>query len=266
MNYPVKDMTPMPTDAPRPLPRIQHDFKDEPATSKQIRESRRSEVKKQFLKCWKSYRAKAWMHDELTPIAGGYADDFGGWAATLIESLDTLWIIGARDEFISAIKDVEALNFGYTSMEKVNMFDTNIRHLGGLLSAYELSREDRILNKARELGEMLYHAFDTPNNMPLTRWGFHKAGKGEKQEAEENVLIAELGSFTMEFTRLSQATGDPKWFDAANRVVKLLEKDQMKTRLPGMWPIVVNPKKQDLTQDTGFSLGSMVRVICKSMI
>lgn len=258
MNYPVKDMTPLPNGAPKALPRIQHDFKDEPETSRQIRETRQSEVKKQFLKCWKNYRAKAWMHDEMTPIAGGYTDDFGGWAATLVDSLDTLWIMGAREEFISAIKDVEAIDFGRTNMEKVNMFETNIRHLGGLLSAYELSREDRILNKAKEVGEMLYRAFDTPNHMPLTRWDFHKGGRGEKQDAEENVLIAELGSFSMEFVRLSQATGDPKWYDAAHRVVKLLERDQMKTRLPGMWPIVVNPRREDLTQDTGFSLGSMV--------
>ncbi|KAF1966806.1 seven-hairpin glycosidase [Bimuria novae-zelandiae CBS 107.79] len=257
LNYPVQDMTPMPGDAPKPLRRIQYDFQDEPATSKQIRESRQSEVKKQFLKCWSNYRQRAWMHDEMTPIAGGFKDYFGGWATTLVDSLDTLWIMGAREEFISAIKDVEAINFGYTNMDKVNMFETNIRHLGGLLSAYELSREDRILNKAKEVGEMLYRAFDTPNHMPLTRWDFHQAGQGAKLDAEENVLIAELGSFTMEFVRLSQATGDPKWFDAANRVVKVLEKDQMKTRLPGMWPIVVNPRRLDLTQDTGFSLGSM---------
>ncbi|KAJ4291142.1 hypothetical protein N0V90_010340 [Kalmusia sp. IMI 367209] len=257
MNYPVQDMTPLPGGEAHSLPRIQHEFGDEPTTSRQIRESRQSEVKKQFLKCWKNYRSKAWMHDELTPIAGGYTDDFGGWAATLVDSLDTLWIMGARDEFISAIKDVENIDFGYTTVDRVNMFETNIRHLGGLLSAFELSREDRILNKATEVGEMLYHAFDTPNHMPLTRWDFHKAGQEEEQEAEENVLIAELGSFTMEFTRLSQATGDPKWYDAANRVIKLLQQQQMKTRLPGMWPIVVNPRRLDLTQDTGFSLGSM---------
>lgn len=259
MNYPIQKITPMPNGAPKPFPRIQHEFQNEPATAKQIRESRQSEVKKQFLKCWNNYRQRAWMHDEMTPIAGGATDDLGGWATTLIDSLDTLWIMGARDEFISAIKDVEAIDFGYTNVEKINMFETNIRHLGGLLSAYDLSRQDRLLNKAKELGEMLYHAFDTPNNMPLTRWDFQKAGQGEKQEAEANVLIAELASFSLEFVRLSQATGDPKWFDAAYRVLKLLEKDQMKTRLPGMWPIVVNPRRLDLTQDTGFSLGSMVR-------
>ena len=257
MRYPVDDMISLPKDDPKPLRRIQHEFPAEPANAKQIRESRQSEVKKQFLKCWRSYREKAWMHDELEPIAGGFKDDFGGWAATLLDSLDTLWIMGFREEFISAIKDIERIDFGFTPLSKVNMFETNIRHLGGLLSAYELSREDRILNKAKELGEMLYRAFDTPNHMPLTRWDFHKAGAGEAQTAEENVLVAELGSFTLEFIRLSQATGDSKWYDAATRVVKLLESQQMMTKLPGMWPIVVNPAKADLTQDTGFSLGSM---------
>lgn len=257
MHHPIREMLPLPTAAPKALPRIQHQFTKEPATSRQIRESRQAEVKKQFMKCWNNYRSRAWMHDEMTPIAGGFTDDFGGWAATLVDSLDTLWIMDEREQFISAIKDVEAIDFGYTNMEKINMFETNIRHLGGLLSAWELSREDRILDKAKEVGEMLYRAFDTRNNMPLTRWDFHKAGQGEEQDAEENVLIAELGSFTMEFVRLSQATGDPKWFDAATRVVKVLEKDQMRTKLPGMWPIVVNPRGTDLTQDTGFSLGSM---------
>lgn len=122
----------------------------------------------------------AWMHDELRPISGEVNDHFGGWAATLIDAMDTLWIMGFKEEFESAIKDVEQINFGYTSLGQVNVFETNIRHLGGLLAAYELSGEKRLLNKAKEVGEMLYHAFDTPNHMPITRWDFRAA---ERQAA-----------------------------------------------------------------------------------
>ncbi|KAF2252536.1 glycoside hydrolase family 47 protein [Trematosphaeria pertusa] len=259
MNYPVatSEMAQLPTSEPTPLPRIQHKFEDEDVISKNIRETRQEEVKKQFMKCWRNYRKKAWMHDELKPISGGSEDPFGGWAATMIDALDTLYIMGFKEEFTSAIKDVEKINFGYTPLEKVNMFETNIRHLGGLLAAYELSGDERLLKKAKEVGEMLYHAFDTPNHMPITRWDFHNAGEGEKQSADETVLLAELGSFTMEFTRLSQLTGDPKWYDAANRVTALLNKQQMGTKLPGMWPIVVNARKPDLTKDSGFTLASM---------
>jgi mannosyl-oligosaccharide alpha-1,2-mannosidase len=167
--YPVKNMVALPTGAPIRLPRIQHDFSEgeEDATAKNIRETRQSEVKKQFLKCWKSYRGKAWMHDELRPISGGSKDGFGGWAATLIDTMDTLWIMGLKEEFNSAITDIMKIDFGNTTLEEVNLFETNIRHLGGLLSAYELSGEKRLLAKAKEVGEMLYHAFDTPNHMPV---------------------------------------------------------------------------------------------------
>ncbi|KAF2630160.1 glycoside hydrolase family 47 protein [Macroventuria anomochaeta] len=257
IQHPVKSLAQLPTGTPAKLPKIQFDFKEEDPTAKKIRETRKEEVRKQFLKCWTSYRQMAWMHDELRPISGEVSDHFGGWAATLIDALDTLWIMGFKEEFESAIKDVERIDFGYTALEKVNVFETNIRHLGGLLAAYELSGEKRLLNKAKEVGEMLYHAFDTPNHMPVTRWDFRAAGEGKKQIADNQVLLAEIGSMTLEFTRLSQLTGDPKWYDAVTRVTKELEKQQDNTKLPGMWPIVVNARKLDFTEDNGFTLSSM---------
>ncbi|KAJ4365896.1 hypothetical protein N0V83_008518 [Neocucurbitaria cava] len=253
----IMKLEPLPTGAIKQLPRIQFAFKAEDPTAKKIRETRREEVRKQFLKCWKSYRSYAWMHDEIRPISGEVTNHFGGWAATLIDALDTLYIMGFEEEFSSAIKDIEMIDFGYTDLPKVNIFETNIRHLGGLISSYELSGDKRLLNKAREVGEMLYHAFDTPNHMPITRFNFRAAGEGKPQVADEQVLIAEIGSLTMEFTRLSQLTADPRWFDAVTRVTRMLEEQQSKTALPGMWPIVVNARTADFTRDTGFSLGSM---------
>jgi mannosyl-oligosaccharide alpha-1,2-mannosidase len=253
----IESLTPLPTGAPKALPPIQFKFEKEDATAKNIRETRREEVRKQFHKCWKNYRQYAWMHDEIRPISGEVSDHFGGWAATLIDALDTLYIMGFEEEFTSAIKDIEKIDFGYTDLDTLNVFETNIRHLGGLLAAFELSGDKRLLNKAKEVGEMLYHAFDTPNHMPITRWHFRAAGESKPQIADEQVLLAEIGSLTMEFTRLSQLTGDPKWYDAVNRVTRLLSEQQDKTALPGMWPIVVNARKADFTRDTGFTLGSM---------
>jgi len=253
----IESLVPLPTGEPKTLPPIQFNFAQEDATAKNIRETRKEEVKKQFLKCWKSYRSHAWMHDEVRPISGEAADHFGGWAATLIDALDTLYIMGFEEEFSSAIKDIEQIDFGYTDLDHINVFETNIRHLGGLLAAFELSGDQRLLNKAKEAGEMLYHAFDTPNHLPITRWQFRAAGEGKPQVADEQVLLAEIGSLTMEFTRLSQLTGDPKWYDAVNRVTRLLEEQQDKTKLPGMWPLIVNARTADFTADSGFTLGSM---------
>lgn len=253
----IESFIPLPSGEPKALPKIQFKFGEEDATAKNIRETRRDAVRRQFFKCWRSYRSFAWMHDEIRPISGGVSDHFGGWAATLIDALDTLYLMGFQEEFASAVKDIEQINFGYTDVDRVNVFETNIRHLGGLLSAFELSRDERLLKKAREVGEMLYHAFDTPNHMPITRWQFRAGGEGKPQAADDQVLLAEIGSMTMEFTRLSQLTGDPKWYDAVARITRLLEDQQDKTKLPGMWPLVVNGRNADFTQDAGFTLGSM---------
>jgi mannosyl-oligosaccharide alpha-1,2-mannosidase len=124
VKHPVKSMVALPTGKPIPLPKIQHVFEVEEANAKNIRETRREEVKKAFEICWRNYRQKAWMRDELKPITGGSVDTFGGWAASLIDALDTLWIMGFKEEFMSALKDVEKVNFGSTPLEKVNIFGT----------------------------------------------------------------------------------------------------------------------------------------------
>lgn len=104
---------------------------------------------------------------------------------------------------------------------------------------------------------MLYVAFDTPNRLPITRWDFESAMKGDPQQTPEWVLSAELGSLTLEFTRLSQLTGDPRWFDAVQRITLVFEAQQSLTKLPGMWPIVVDARTPNMAADNTFSLGAM---------
>jgi mannosyl-oligosaccharide alpha-1,2-mannosidase len=48
--------------------------------------------------------------------------------------------------------------------------------------------------------------------------------------------MAEVGSLSVEFTRLAQLTGEDKYYDAIARITDALEEFQDKTRLPGMWP------------------------------
>jgi mannosyl-oligosaccharide alpha-1,2-mannosidase len=85
----------------------------------------------------------------------------------------------------------------------------------------------------------------------------HKAIQGSSQVADENVLLAEIGSFSLEFIRLSLLTGDPKWFDAVQRITERLRDQQASTRLPGMWPVVVSAKKGEFNKHTEYTLGAM---------
>lgn len=258
-HYPVQSMASLPTYATK-LPAIQHDFPPEDPEAREVRLQRQAEVKENFLHAWNGYKKHAWLHDELSPLTGYAPDPFGGWAATLVDSLDTLWIMNLTDEFDYAVRAINKIDFSSCSLEEINVFETTIRYLGGFLAAYDLTdgQYPTLLAKATEMGHMLYKAFDTPNRMPITRWNFKSAAEGIPQEADETVLVAEIGSLTLEFTRLSQLTGDNRWFDAVQRITDVFESQQRTTMLPGMWPTIFNAKAMSFSTATTFTIGGMV--------
>lgn len=258
-NYPVVgSFRTVPTSAADKLPPVQAKFPAESAEEKHVRVSRQTDIKESFLKSWNAYKKYAWLRDEVTPVSGSSKDTFGGWGATLVDSLDTLWMMGLVDDFEDAVDAVaENILFISTADKEINVFETNIRFLGGLLSAYDLSGDMRLLAKAHNVGDMLYKAFDTPNHLPITRWNLHEAAYGYKQEAQSTTLLAEIGSLCMEFTRLSIVTKDPKYYDAVQHISELLAKSQSTTKLPGMWPYVVNAQNEYFDAGTTYTLGGM---------
>ena len=77
------------------------------------------------------------------------------------------------------------------------------------------------------------------------------------QEADGQALSAELGSLTLEFTRLTQLTGDAKYYDAVARITTLLSQHQDRTQIPGLFPIRISPAREDFSQDKKFTMGGM---------
>ncbi|OAA66538.1 class 1 alpha-mannosidase [Niveomyces insectorum RCEF 264] len=259
---PSASMRAVPTagaDTLRSIPKIQHAFGAETAAAKEVRLARRAAVEANFTHAWNGYKKHAWMADELRPIKGKPVSKFGGWAATLVDTLDSLWIMGFQTEFEDAVRAIDRIDFSTTSLDEVNVFETTIRYLGGFLAAYDLSdgQYPSLLQKATELGDMLYVAFDTPNHVPVTRWKMNEARKGRPQTPHRSSLVSELGSLSLEFTRLSQLTGNPKYYDAVQRVMDLFAEQQNHTHLPGLFPVVVNAEAGDFTVGTGFTIGGM---------
>ncbi|KAK0388133.1 hypothetical protein NLU13_4378 [Sarocladium strictum] len=251
--YPPGSIKTLPAGKPLALPPVQApstEFKKSSTNDK-----RREAVRNAFKRAWDSYREHAWMMDELAPLTGGSKNTFGGWAATLVDSLDTLWIMDFKTEFHEAAVAASTIDWSKTSDGAANMFETTIRHLGGLLSAYDLSGDQVLLQKAHELGEMLYVGFDTPNRLPGFWLNFKDARNGQ-QVAGTHDPSASPASLSLEFTRLSQLTGDPKFYDATDRVTRFLEKIQNTTELPGMWPIALD-YKNEAAPDTTFTLGAL---------
>jgi mannosyl-oligosaccharide alpha-1,2-mannosidase len=235
---PSKALIKLPSGKPRPIPKIQFNFKPENAAAKADRLAKLDKVRAVFKKSWSGYKEFAWEHDELRPQSGTFKDPFAGWRATLVDALDTLWIMGLKEEFEEAAKAVDTIDFTTTPRADIPLFETTIRYLGGLLAAYDVSNKKykNLLHKAVELAELLISAFDTPNRMPETYYYWRPQFASQKHRASTRVVLAEIGSLSMEFTRLAQLTGDHKYYDSIARITDNLEVFQNNTKLPGMWP------------------------------
>lgn len=118
------------------------------------------EVVEAMVHSWRGYRKYAWGYDTLKPLSKSGSNWFGV-GLTIIDSLDTLLVMGLHQEFKEALDWIEKdLNFHRN--EDVNCFEMTIRVLGGLLSAYHLTRSYVILSKAVDVGDRLIHCFDSP--------------------------------------------------------------------------------------------------------
>lgn len=117
------------------------------------------------------------MKDELRPLTGGNADKFCGWAATAVDALDTLLIMGLMDEYKYALEATYSIKFADLESECViNLFETTIRHLGGLMAAYDLDgrKDPKLYAKIVEIGDVLFASFDTRNGMPSPHYPWPK--------------------------------------------------------------------------------------------
>src|SRR6266480_1731215 len=120
------------------LAKIQYDFPYikgefiETPEEKEIREHRKESIKQGFLHAWNGYVKYAWGKDELLPLSNSSKNNFNGWGATMVDALDTMWIMGLKAEFKNVTEYLADIDFTSSRME-INVFETVIRYLGGLL-------------------------------------------------------------------------------------------------------------------------------------
>ncbi len=239
---PSNSIIQLPTDRPKQIPAIQHVFATETSTAKKNNEQKLGAIREAFKHAWDGYKTHAMPHDELAPVSRDFKDPFNGWGATLVDTLDTLWIMDLKDDFKEAVAEVSKINFKTSIRKDIPLFETVIRYLGGLVAAYDVSSSKYpvLLDKAVELAEILMGAFDTPNRMPVTYYHWAPSYASQPHRAASTVVLAELGSISLEFTRLAQITKDNRYYDAIARITNELEKWQNHTKLPGLWPASVD--------------------------
>lgn len=137
----------------------------------------RDEVKEMFYHAFDGYMEHAFPCDELKPLSCEGEDTLGGYALTLIDSLDTLALLGDRERFTASVEWI-GKNLRFDINKTVSVFETTIRILGGLLSAHLIasdyntgmrvpSYDGELLDLAEDLARRMLPAFDTPTGIPF---------------------------------------------------------------------------------------------------
>jgi len=216
------------------------------AFSEETRLEMLEETKKMFYHGYDNYMTHAFPMDELNPInCCGRGPDYdnpdninindvlGDYCLTLIDTLDTLAVIGNVSEFRRAVKLVVD-NVSFDKSNVVQVFEVNIRLLGGLLSAHLMMEDptkpfgdltpdwymDDLLTLAHDLADRLLPAFDkTETGLPFPRvnlkWGVPDDGR-------TTTCTAGAGSLLVEFAMMSRLLGDPVYELYARRAMKSL--------------------------------------------
>ena len=220
------------------LPKIQFDFPVESNKERKLREYRKESIKQGFLHAWKGYSKYAWGADEVEPISNTSRRHLNGWGATMVDALDTMWIMDLKEEFNNATNYLSGVDFTYSYMN-INFFETVIRYLGGLLSAHELSGNQILLQKAKDLGRSLYPAFSSSSGLPYNTWNITRGLQEDGYRPyNSRGILAEVGTSQLEYIKLAQLTGNDSYFDVAQRVIDTL--DKAKKDIPGLYPVFIS--------------------------
>uniref|UniRef100_A0A7N9AUV3 alpha-1,2-Mannosidase n=1 Tax=Mastacembelus armatus TaxID=205130 RepID=A0A7N9AUV3_9TELE len=190
---------------------------------------------------WDSYRRYAWGSNELRPVSkqGHSSNLFGSIkGATIVDALDTLYIMEMFEEFDAATDWVEK-NLDFNVNAEVSVFEVNIRFVGGLLSAYYLSGKEVFRRKAVELGERLLPAFKTPTGIPWALLNLKSGiGRNWPWASGGSSILAEYGTLHLEFIHLSKLSGNPEFAQKVMNIRKVLNRLD---KPQGLYPNYLNP-------------------------
>ncbi|KAF8068873.1 glycoside hydrolase family 47 protein [Lyophyllum atratum] len=171
-----------------------------------------------FTISYEAYRTHAFGHDDLLPLSNKSDDSRNGWGATIVDAMSTMHIMGLDNYFAEAVDFASKIDFSSAKNgASVSVFETTIRYLGGLLSAYELSdrKYPALLNKAKEVADKMAFAWVGGNDVPYGHMNF---ATNAPDPASSN--IAEAGTLTMEWATLSKYTGNDTYRQLSEKSVR----------------------------------------------
>lgn len=172
------------------------------------------QVRAEFMHAWTGYKTHCWGHDDLKPLSRTCRDWYGETLLmTAVDSLDSLYMLGFKQE-ADTTREYIVKNLSFDKSIEVQNFEITIRILGGLLSAYQMSNDKRLLDLADDLGRRLLPVFDSPTGMP---YKYVDLKTGKTRDPISNP--AETGTLLLEFGTLAKLTGKTVYYAKAKRAL-----------------------------------------------
>ncbi|XP_065342933.1 ER degradation-enhancing alpha-mannosidase-like protein 3 isoform X2 [Cloeon dipterum] len=235
----------------------------------------REEARDMFYHAYRAYMENAYPADELMPLSckgrvrgqepsrGDIDDSLGNFSLTLVDTLDTLAVLGDFEEFEHGVKLV-IRDVTFDTDLVVSVFETNIRMLGGLLSAHILAEyfqqragimswyRGELLSMAKDLGFRLLPAFNTTTGIPHGRINLRHGMRSLENLRETCTACA--GTMVLEMAALSRLSGEPVFEEKAHRAMDVLW--QMRHRSSDLMGTVLNIHSGDwVRRDSGVGAG-----------
>lgn len=279
------------------------DFKYESSFTAQHIRYLKNETRQMFNHAWSSYMNYGFPADEVRPeTCEPYGPDFndinniirndamGNVSLTVLDNLDTLIIMEEWDELENALaylkRERESL---FDKDTIVQVFESTIRSLGGLLSTHLLltdvtsnakslpprytrfkeisdDYDGFLLTMAYELGLRLLPAFKTATEIPVPRINLAKGVLKVPPNLQKETCTSGATSPVLEFTLLSKLTGDPQFEYYTQRSFWKLWSSRL---ILDLMPMTIDPianKWMDSITGIGASVDSFYEYAAKSSI
>lgn len=210
-------------------------------------------------------------------------DVLGNYSLTLIDTLDTLLVMGNYSEFKRAVKLVVD-NVTFDNDAIVQVFEATIRVMGGLLSAHLLITDkqqifgpdvqppwynDELINLAKDLALRLLPALEESiTGLPYPRVHLQNGVPNSTfcRWCRTETCPAGAGSLLLEFGILSRLLRDSRFESAAIRAVETLWKLRGKTGLFGNSIDVESAEWLGESSGIGAGIDSFYEYLLKSWI
>jgi mannosidase alpha-like ER degradation enhancer 2 len=218
-------------------------------------------VKAEFLHAWNAYKQYAWGHDALKPLSKQPHDWYGvSLLMTPVDAFDTMLLMGLTDEAAEA-KSLILDNLTFDHDVEVQVFEVTIRHLGGLISAYQMDGDERFLALAEDLCKRLLPAFRSATGMP---YRYVNLRTGALRDSINNP--AEVGTLLLEFGTISKLTGNPLYYETAKRALVEVYNRRSKLGLVGTLIDVETGEWVNATSHIGGRIDSYYEYLLKGWL